>query len=194
MSGTLRYGVRFGGPTTVLEELLSTKNGVKRIDLTGLVALCDSDWAGDLDTRRSTRGFVVYYNGTPISSKSKLDTTISLSSAEAELSAMTMLVQELEWIVKLLEEMGETVNLPIAILEDNAACIRMVEEPNSVHSRSKHVVCKKHWVNERIVSGLIKVEWYPTTKMIANIFTKPAAKAELLRFRNALVCRLTELN
>ena len=45
---------------------------------------CDSDWAGDQDTRRSTTGFLAFMAGGPIAWQSRLQTTIAASSMEAE--------------------------------------------------------------------------------------------------------------
>jgi hypothetical protein len=48
----------------------------------------DADWAGDVLTRRSTTGFVVLAAGVPIAWQSKLQTTVSTSSMQAEYQAM----------------------------------------------------------------------------------------------------------
>jgi hypothetical protein len=47
----------------------------------------DADWAGDLDSRKSTTGYVVYAAGEPIAWQSKLQTTIAVSTMEAEYMA-----------------------------------------------------------------------------------------------------------
>ena len=55
-----------------------------RNDDLNLFAYSDADWAGDLDTRRSTTGYIVYVAGGPIAWQSKLQSTIAVSTMEAE--------------------------------------------------------------------------------------------------------------
>ncbi len=47
----------------------------------------DADWGGDLDSRRSTTGYVVYAAGGPIAWQSKLQSTIAVSTMEAVFTA-----------------------------------------------------------------------------------------------------------
>ena len=51
-------------------------------------ASVDSDWAGCATTRKSTTGFVIKLMGTTIHFGSRTQSTIALSSAQAELSAI----------------------------------------------------------------------------------------------------------
>ena len=71
-----------------------------------LTAYVDADWAGDPDSRRSTTGYVLVLNGAAISWKSKRQTVIALSSAEAEFIAASSLVQEITYCRKLLSALG----------------------------------------------------------------------------------------
>ena len=58
----------------------------------------DADWAGDLDSRRSTTGYVVYAAGGPIAWQSRLQTTVAVSTMEAEYMSAFGAIQELIWI------------------------------------------------------------------------------------------------
>ena len=63
-----------------------------------LVGYCDSDWGGNLETRKSTTGYIYLLNNTPISWASKLQKTVALSSCEAEYIALTEAIKELSYL------------------------------------------------------------------------------------------------
>ena len=69
-----------------------------------VVGYCDSDYAGDLDKRRSTTGYVFTFAKAPVSWKSTLQSTAALSTTEAEYMAMTEAVKEATWLQGLLDD------------------------------------------------------------------------------------------
>ena len=109
--------------------------------------------------------------GAPISWQSRSQTTVALSSMEAEYMAACAATQESLWLAMLLEQMGIEVSKPIVLKEDNQACIDFSKNPGN-HKRSKHIDCRYHFVRERVASGDIVLQWIPTTEQIADIFTK----------------------
>ncbi|KAE8690124.1 hypothetical protein F3Y22_tig00110926pilonHSYRG00104 [Hibiscus syriacus] len=71
-----------------------------------VVGYCDSDYAGDLDKRRSTTGYVFTFAKAPVSWKSTLQSTVALSTTEAEYMAVTEAMKEAIWFQGLLGELG----------------------------------------------------------------------------------------
>ncbi|GJT27796.1 retrovirus-related pol polyprotein from transposon TNT 1-94 [Tanacetum coccineum] len=67
---------------------------------------CDSDYAGDLEKRRSTTGYVFTLAKAPVSWKSTLHSTTALSTTKTEYIAMTETVKEAIWLQGLLGELG----------------------------------------------------------------------------------------
>ena len=65
---------------------------------------CDSNFAGDLDKRRSTTGYVFTLGGGPISWRSILQLKIVLSTMEAKYMAVTEAVNEVIWLKGLLSD------------------------------------------------------------------------------------------
>ena len=72
----------------------------------GLVAYSDADWAGDMDTSRSTTGYVVYLWGAPIAWQSRLQPTVASSTTESEYMAAYAAIQEIVWIRGVMSELG----------------------------------------------------------------------------------------
>ncbi|XP_071933920.1 secreted RxLR effector protein 161-like [Coffea arabica] len=71
-----------------------------------VVGYFDSDYAGDLDKRRSTTGYLFTFVKPSVSWKSTLQSTVTLSTTEAEYMAITKAVMEAIWLQGLLEDLG----------------------------------------------------------------------------------------
>jgi hypothetical protein len=88
-------------------------------------AFCDSDYAGDTETRHSVTGYVVFVMGVAIAWKSKAQRNVTLSSTEAEYTAIAEVCKELLFIVQLMEFMHMKIALPIPVRVDNVGAIFM---------------------------------------------------------------------
>lgn len=144
---------------------------------TTLLGFSDSSWAADVDSRRSVTGYIFYVAGAPISWKSQSQTTVALSSAEAEYMALCAATQEAVHLRTLLQDVLPTYkasNEPVIIFEDNTACIAMSNNPVH-HERTKHIDNKYHFIRERILSKEIHVVYLETRLMLADLLTKPVS-------------------
>ncbi|XP_019230465.1 PREDICTED: uncharacterized protein LOC109211384 [Nicotiana attenuata] len=119
-----------------------------------LMASCDSDWADCPESRRSVSGFCIQLG------------------AEAEYRAMSRVVAELAWLVRLLSDLGLSVALPIPILCDNQAAIHIANNP-MFHERPKHIEVGCHFIRTKLADGLISLSHVSTSSQLADIFTKP---------------------
>ena len=114
-----------------------------------LVGDADADWSGDLDERKSTTGYYFKFqgNGAAISWGVKKQSTVVLSSTEAEYKAMAAAVQEAIYLRSLMKDFGYPMKEPTQIGEDNQSCIKMCHNP-VMHKRSKHIDTKLHFIRE----------------------------------------------
>jgi hypothetical protein len=71
-----------------------------------LQVFCDSDWAGDSETRISVTGFILYLMNLPVCWRSNSQKGVTLSSTEAEYVAMSEAVKEVKFIYYLLRDIG----------------------------------------------------------------------------------------
>jgi hypothetical protein len=136
-----------------------------------LKVICDSDWAGDPETRISVTGFVIYLLDVPVCWRSKSQKGVTLSSTEAEYVAISEAVKEVKFIYYLLCDFHIKVNLPIIIKTDNIGAIFMAEN-SSTGVRTRHVDTHYHFIREFIEDGFTKVEFVSSVEIDADIFTK----------------------
>ena len=71
-----------------------------------LVGYTDIDITGDLDSRKSTSGYLITFSRGAVSWQSKLQKRVALSSIEAEFIAVTKVCKELLWMKKFVQELG----------------------------------------------------------------------------------------
>jgi hypothetical protein len=61
---------------------------------------------------------------------------------------------------------------PIPIYCDNTSAINISKNP-VMHSKTKHIPIKYHFLRERVAEKNIRVEYVGTKEQVADIFTKP---------------------
>ena len=103
LKGTLNFGLRFS---------FNDKNPE-------MLGFSDADWAGDVDTRRSTSGYVFQIGNSTVSWSSKMQATVAKSTTEAEYIALRQATQEAVWLRRLLFDLRYSTDLPTSIYEDN---------------------------------------------------------------------------
>ena len=146
-----------------------------------LFSFCDSDYAGCIDTRRSTTGHASILNGAAVSWQSRRQPTVATSTTEAEYMAAASVTKEVLWLKTLLKDLGVP-SKSVHIWSDNQASLALIKNP-ILSQRSKHIDVSYHFVRERAESGEVLFEYITTEKMAADCFTKPvpAAKLEFCR-------------
>ena len=135
-----------------------------------LVGYCDSDYVGDLDKRRSTSGYVFTITNAPVSWKSTLQSTVALSTTEAEYMTITEADKEAIWLQGLLRELGIGQE-EITIFCDSQSAIQLAK--NQVyHARTKQIDVRYHFIREIIEDGGVIMQKIHTTDNPADMLTK----------------------
>jgi hypothetical protein len=150
-----------------------------------LVAYTDADWEGSVDDRRSTSGATFYLGDCLVSWLSKKQSSVSLSTTEAEYIATTTCCTQVLWMKQTLQDIQVEYDEPILIFCDNTSAISISKNP-VMHSKMKHIPIKFHFLREQVTEKNIKVEYVGTKEQIADIFTKPLPRETFEYFRQKL--------
>lgn len=140
-----------------------------------LIGYSDADFAGDVETRRSTTGFVFSKANGPITWCAERQKIVTLSTTEAEYVAASTAARELIWIRRLLDNLGCPCAGATVLRVDNLNSINLAKNPE-YHKRTKHIDTRYHFIREKVVSKEIKLEHVPTEIQKADMFTKPLPK------------------
>jgi hypothetical protein len=173
LKGTKEMGLKFTRPADGSRNLLW-----------GYV---DSDWAGCVDTRKSTTGYVLMLNGAAIAWKSKRQNVVALSSAEAEFMAASSLVQEVIYIRRLLTNLGFPQDLATEVGEDNRTCIAWSEGSVGGSDRAKHIDLRVHFVHAAVQDKIVRLYSIKSEHNVADILTKALPEPAFTVLRKQLM-------
>jgi len=146
-----------------------------------IVGFCDADYAGDLDTRRSTTGYVFMFNGGAISWASRLQPTVAVSTTETEFMAAANGVKEALWLRNLASDF-KLKHDTMEMYCDNQATIKILKHPVA-SARSKHIDVIYHFARERVESKEVKFDYCTTDKMTADVMTKALSVSKFEKHR-----------
>uniref|UniRef100_A0A2N9G457 Reverse transcriptase Ty1/copia-type domain-containing protein n=1 Tax=Fagus sylvatica TaxID=28930 RepID=A0A2N9G457_FAGSY len=146
--------------------LMLYKNGHLEVE-----GYTDADWAGSITDRRSTSGYCTFVGGNLVTWRSKKQSVVARSSAEAEFRAMAHGICEMLWLKAMLKELGVHSKDPMKLYCDNKAAISIAHNPVQ-HDRTKHVEVDRHFIKEKLTEGLICTPFVRTENQLADILTK----------------------
>ena len=167
--------------------LFYCKDGSKKC-----IGFSDADWGGDINDRKSTSGYLFQISGAAVSWRSKKQTCVALSTAEAEYMALASAAQEAIWLRQLTADLNSRQPGATIIFEDNQSAISMAKNPQ-FHGRTKHIGIKYHFIREQVNSGTVELRYCCTGEMVADMLTKGIYRNQFVKLRcMAGIKRLSE--
>jgi hypothetical protein len=146
-----------------------------------LIGYSDSDYARCKVDRKSTSGTSQFLGRSLVSWSSKKQTSVALSTAEAEYVAAGQCCAQLLWMRQTLWDFGYNLS-KVPLLCDNESAIRMADNPIE-HNRTKHIDIWHHFLRDHQQKGDIEVYHISTENQLADIFTKPLDEKTFCRLR-----------
>lgn len=150
-----------------------------------LDAYCDSSFADDRETRKSTTGFIILMSGGALTWSSRKQPIVTLSTTESEFVAAADCTKEVLYLKHLIEEIVSESKLRTVLHIDNQSAIKIIK--NGVfNKRSKHIEVRYHFLHEKYCEKVIDVEYCPSEKQLADILTKPLCGQKFEKLKNSL--------
>ncbi|GAQ79929.1 hypothetical protein KFL_000420010 [Klebsormidium nitens] len=152
-----------------------------------LKGFCDANYAGDIDTRRSTTGYVFTLGGGAVSWASKCQPTVACSTVEAEYMAAAFTTKEALWLKKLFADLDiecETVQIGC----DNQGAIQLSKHPIA-SQRSKHIDISHHFIPAFVMAKQLALPFLVVAVFFAALVgantpssTSPNAEINTVRY------------
>jgi hypothetical protein len=194
----------------IIRYLKRTKDEglIMQVDKTkGIECFVDADFAGGFQKGNaknprdclSRTGYVIKYGGCPIVWSSKLQSTIALSTTEAEYMALSTAAREVIYLINLTDELHSNgiqlistqPKIQVRVFEDNVGAIELAKLPK-LRPRTKHIAIQYHHFQSWTMKGphdeppRIAVEHISTHNQQADIFTKPLPRPQFQALRLSL--------
>ena len=166
MAGSIGFGIVYEGAS-------------ENFDLTGYT---DSDYAGDVDTRRSTSGFVFFLCDGAVTWCCQRQKIVTLSTAEAQYVAAALAARKAVWLRQVLKDLAREKNDATCLFINNQSAIRILKNPE-FHKRTKHIDVKFHFVRDLVGNNTLVAKFVSSDEQCADVFTKafPRSRYAFLR-------------
>ena len=143
-----------------------------------LIAYSDSEFVGRKLDIKSTSGAYHFLGENLISWFSRKIFFVGLSSTKVEYVAVDSCCTQILWIKHQLEDYGIKLN-KVPIICDNNCAINL--STNLIlHSRIKHIDIGHHFIKDKVLNGIVFLDYICTKDQLADIFTKPLIKKDSL--------------
>ena len=137
----------------------------------GLESFVDSSWA----TKFSCSGGMFFFHGCLFHWFSKMQRSVTLSSAEAEFFGTMLAAKEVIFIRELLIDLGFIIDAASVIKCDSKSAVGMAFDPVAF-KKTKHILRAAEFLRDLVTRGVVSVEHISGVVMLADILTKATSR------------------
>ena len=143
----------------------------------------DASFADEPETRRSSQGYIFKFGGMPIDWKATVQHTITKSTTESELLALSLAGSQMEEWIRFFKGISLTLNCKPTIWCDNQQTVGIATKTQDrLHTKVKHVDIHQLWIRQEVEASRLNVVWVPTERMPADGLTKILPKPRFKEF------------
>ena len=142
-----------------------------------IIGLFDASNKALIENGTCMHGVALMWMDGPLWTHSSRLTHVGQSIQHNEYMSLTTAAKKLVWITQLLDEIGIQYKRPIEMFGDNVQANRLASE-NIITPGNQYIAVQYHFNKEKVEEGLMTVQWLDTNLNLADIFTKPLAKAK----------------
>ena len=144
----------------------------KRTDRLEVIGYFDSDFAGYVDSRKSTSGYIVKLANGAVSWRSEKQTLTATSTMKSKFVSCFEASSHGIWLKSFISGLRivDSISRPLKLYYDNSATVLMAK--NKSGSRSKHVDIKYLVIRECVKEKKVVIEHISTELMLADFLTK----------------------
>jgi hypothetical protein len=160
--------------TKHLSLTYNTKSERHRKTVARLHAWSDAAYLTHRDSKsHSGICFSLGENSGTFHAKSNKQTTVTLSSTEAELYAACEATKDIVYFRELLNELGYPQLCPTPLYVDNKSLITLAQKFSGNHKRCKHFLARINYMIEQVNRHIVKLEHVQGEVLQADLLTKP---------------------
>jgi hypothetical protein len=147
----------------------------------------DASFADDPSTRASSDGYLFKLFGMPIDWKATKQQSVTKSTTEAELYALSRTASELIWWNNLFCQLNFKTGITPVIYCDNQQTVGIVTKATErLQTKLKHVDIHQLWLRQAVDRGDVNVQWISTNRMPADGLTKALPRQKHTEFTRQL--------
>ena len=141
------------------------------------VCVSDALFADNTADQKSLQGYIMMLFSGPIAWRANKQDTVTTSSTEAELLALSQTTKEAIFLSRLFKTITLKLHKPLIINCNNTQTLQLITEDTAkLITKFQHIDIHQHWLRQEYAERQVHFRWRSTKEMIADGFIKALQK------------------